>query len=203
METVDSSLLSFIFSSFPRGTVFFAEDLESSGFQPDVIRWSLTRIVRDQCGVVRLARGVFCIPEQTEVSGKLKMPSAETVAHALARRWGVRIAPYGAQSAYLAGFTGLQTHQNTWVSDGADQVFHLQNGVEIRFVRRVSLKVFQFESDRMRNLCEAMRYLGKEYIQAEGRGVVSDNLQYVSDDEFLHDIPLCPLWIREILRELR
>lgn len=203
METVDSSLLSFIFSSMSRGTVFFAEDLEGSGFSPDEIRWSLTRIVRDQNGVIRLARGVFCIPEQADVSGKLLIPSLETIAYALARRWKVRIAPYGAQAAYLAGFTEIQTHQNIWVSDGSDQVFHLQNGQEIRFVRRLSLKVFQFRSERMRNLSEAMRFLGKDYIQAEGRGVISDNLLYVSDEEFNHDIYLCPLWIREILKELR
>lgn len=204
METVDSSLLSFIFSSMSRGTVFFAEDLEGSGYSPDEIRWSLTRLVRDQTGVVRLARGVYCIPEQQEYSGKLKMPPQEAIARALARRWKVRIAPCGAQAAYLAGFTGLQTHQNVWVSDGSDQVFHLQNGAEIRFKKRLSQKIFQFRSERMRNLSEAMRYLGKEYfIQAEGRGVVADNLRWISDEEFLHDVRLCPFWIKEILKELK
>lgn len=204
METVDSSLLSFISSTFQRGSVFFAEDLEPSGFSPDVIRWSLTRLVRDQTGVVRLARGVYCVPFHHEGSGKLLMPSAGIVAEALARRWRVRIAPVGAQAAYYAGFTSLQTHQNTFVSDGSDQVFHLQNGMEIRFVRRLSLKVFSFRSEVMRNLSEGMRYLGKEYFdQSEGRGVVSMNLQKVDDEEFLHDIRLCPSWIREIMKECR
>ena len=204
MDTVDSSLLSFIFSSLPRGSVFFAEDLEPSGFSPDEIRWSLTRLVRDQTGVVRLARGVFCIPEQMQPSGKLMMPSSAVVAHHLARRWKVRIAPCGAQAAFLAGFTELQTHQDTWVSDGSDQVFHLQNDMQIVFKKRLSQKIFQFQSERMRNLSEAMRYLGKDYFtQAEGRGVVSDNLQFVSDEDFLHDVKLCPSWIREILKELK
>ena len=203
MDTVDNCLLSFINSSMSRGTVFFAEDLEGSGYTPDQIRWSLTRLVSDSTGVVRLARGVYCIPEAQEYSGKLMMPSAEVIARALARRWRVRIAPCGAQAAYLAGFTGLLTHQDTYVSDGSDQTFNLQNGMCIRFVRRVSLKVFQFRSERMRNLVEALRYLGKDYsIQSEARGVVADNLQWVSDEEFLHDIRLCPLWIRELLREV-
>lgn len=205
METVDSSLLSFIFSRFPRGSVFFAEDLEDSGFPPDVIRWSLSRIVTTQTGVVRLARGVYCTPLQGAGGspGKLLMPSVGTVAEALARRWRVRIAPCGAQAAYLAGFTDFQGDRNTWVSDGSGQIFHLQNGVTIRFVRRLSLKVFQFRSSRMRNLVEGMRHLGKDKIHTKGRGVIADNLLYVQDDEFLHDIRLAPSWIREMLKEIR
>ena len=204
MDTVDSSLLSFLFSSFPRGSVFFAEDLEPSGFTPDVIRWSLSRIVTTETGVVRLARGVYCIPEVGAGGspGKLRIPSTEVIAEALARRWRVRIAPCGARAAFLAGFTGIQTDLNTWLSDGSDQTFHLQNGVTIRFVRRLSLKVFQFRSDRMRNLVEALRFIGKDQIHAEGRGVIADNLQYVPEEDFLHDLRLAPSWIRELLKEI-
>ena len=102
-----------------------------------------------------------------------------------------------------AGFTGIQLYPYTWVSDGSDQEFHLQNGKIIRFIRRKSLKVFQFTSERMRNLVEALRYIGEKEIHAEGRGVIADNLQWVSDEEFLHDIRLSPGWIRELLKEIR
>ena len=202
--SVDSSLLSFLFSSFPRGSVFFAEDLEPSGFSPDEIRFALSRIVSSETGVVRLGRGIYCIPETASgYSGKLLMPSPEHIAQCLARRWKVRIAPCGAQAAFLTGFTGLQDRRNTWVSDGSDQVFHLQNGVTVEFLRRKSLKVFQFRSPRMRDLSEALRYLGRDAIHAPERGIVSDNLFLVGEEDFLHDIRLCPLWIRELLRELR
>lgn len=204
METVDSSLLSFIFSSFHRGSVFFAEDLEPSGYSPAEIRFSLSRIVSSQVAVVRLGRGIYYLaPQEEEFSGKLKMPSMETIAENLARRWKVRIAPCGAQAAYLAGFTGIQMYPYTWVTDGSDQIFHLQNGRSIRFVKRRSLKIYQYRSLRMRNLVEALRYLGEDQIHAEGRGVVADNLQWVSDEEFLHDIRLAPSWIRELLKEIR
>lgn len=203
MDTVDSSLLSFIFSSFPRGTVFFAEDLEPSGYAPEVIRFSLSRIVSSETTVVRLARGMYYLAPQDEFSSRLKMPSVESIAASLARRWKVRIVPSGAQAAYLAGFTSLQMDSTTFLSDGSDQVFHLQNGKSIRFVKRRSLKVFQFRSERMRNLVEALRYLGKDSIHAEGRGVIADNLLKVSDEDFLHDLRLSPSWIRELLKEIR
>lgn len=203
MDSVDSLLLSFLISSFPRGSVFFAEDLEPSGLSPEVIRFSLSRLVSSETTVVRLARGMYYLAPQQEFSGKLKMPSMQTMAESLARRWKVRIAPCGAQAAYLSGFTGIQLYPYTWVSDGSDQEFHLQNGKTIRFIRRKSLKVFQFSSERMRNLVEALRYIGENEIHAEGRGVIADNLQLVSDEEFLHDIRLSPGWIRELLKEIR
>lgn len=204
MDTVDSSLLSFIFSRFARGEVFFAEDLEPSGFTPEEIRFSLSRLVQGEHGLARLARGVYCVPIQEERSGRLLMPAVQDIAAALSRRWRVRIAPCGASAAHLAGFTGLDMEPDTWVSDGSEQVFHLQNGRCIRFRRRKSNKVFDFRSERMRNLCEGMKHLGKDYfIQAGGRGVVSDNLSMVSDDDFVHDIRLCPGWVREILRQSR
>jgi hypothetical protein len=201
--SVDSSLLPFIISRFPKGSVFFAEDLEDSGFSPEEIRFSLSRIVSENTGIIRLARGVYCIPNSQEGTGKLLPPSTELIAESLARRWRVRIAPCGSQAAYLAGFTALQTHQHTWVSDGSEQVFHLQNGVTIHFMRRKSLKVFQFKSVRMRNLVETLRYIGKEQLNTEGRGVIADTLLSVSDEEFLHDIRLSPSWIRELLKEIR
>ena len=200
--SVDSSLLSHI-SKFPKGTVFFAEDLECTGYSPEDIRFSLSRIVSDQTGIMRLARGVYCVPRVDPDSGKYLPPSVEVVAENLARRWKVRIAPCGAQSCYLAGFTRIQTHQYTWVSDGSEQVFHLQNGVTVRFVRRKSVKVFQFRSERMRNLVEALRYLGEEGIGSEERGVIGDNLLHVSDGDFSHDVRLAPLWIRLLLSDIR
>lgn len=203
MDSVDSLLLSFLISSFHRGSVFFAEDLEPSGLSPEVIRFSLSRLVSSETTVVRLARGMYYLAPQQEFSGKLKMPSMQTMAESLARRWKVRIAPCGAQAAYLSGFTGIQLYPYTWVSDGSDQEFHLQNGKTIRFIRRKSLKVFHFTSERMRNLVEALRYIGEKEIHAEGRGVIADNLQWVSDEEFLHDIRLSPGWIRELLKEIR
>lgn len=203
MESIDTAILSGIYKSVPRGSVFFAEDLEFTGFPPDSIRWALARIVKSDNGVVRLGRGVYCLPKTVGDSGKLLMPSTEVIARGLASRWKVRIAPCGAQAAYLAGFTGIQLGPDTYVSDGSDQEFHLNGGRRIVFTKRKSMKVFRFTSERMRNLSEGMRFLGKEYfVDRQARGIVAENLSLVSDGDFRHDVRLCPIWIRELLVEL-
>ncbi len=203
MDKNDLVLESYIFSSFERGAIFFAEDLEGCGLTPDGIRWSLASLVLRSDGIVRLGRGVYCIPKTIQGSGKLLIPSTEVIADTLAARWKVRIAPCGAQATYLAGLTGIQTHRYTWVSDGSSQVFHLQNGVTVQFIRRLSMKIFQFRDERLRNIVEAMRYLGKEGIGVREREIIADALVHVSGDDFLHDVRLAPLWIRELLCQLR
>lgn len=202
MVTVDSSLLSFIFSTFPRGSVFFAEDLEPSGFTPEQIRFALSRLVAGQYGLVRLGRGIYCRPLQDE-HAKFVMPSVGTIAGALARRWRVRIAPCAEQAAFLSGLSGLSVRRNTFVSDGSDQTFNLSSGEVITFTKRKSQKVFQFRSEVLRNLSEGLRFIGEENIHTWERGVIADNIQKVSDEDFIHDVRLTPLWIRTLLREIR
>lgn len=203
METVDSSLLSFVFSTFPKGTVFFAEDLELTGIPPEAIRFSLSRLVASQSGVIRLGRGVYCVPDREPVSGKILYPPMETIAEALAGRWKVRIAPCGARAAYLSGFSGVDAFANTYVSDGSDQVFNLFNGNTIRFTKRKSQKVFSFVSPRMRNLVEALRYLGREAVGPEVEAVTAAALSGISDEDFRLDVRLAPAWIRKLLTEIR
>jgi len=97
--------------------------------------------------------------------------------------------------------TGVPASADTWVSDGSDQVCRLSNGREVRFVRRLSLKVFQFRSDRMRNLVEGMRFLGRDMMEGECVGALEGNLMCVEEEDFVHDIMLAPSWIRQIMKE--
>ena len=201
--STDDLLLSFLVSSMSRGTVFFAEDLEDSGIDPDQIRFALARLVQRDVGLVRLGRGIYCLARQAQPSGRIVFPSVEEVAGSLARRWRVRIAPCGAQAAYLTGLSGMNILEYTFVSDGSDQVFRLNNGTTITFTKRKSQKIFSYSSSQMRNLVEALRFLGEKNIHTEELAKVSGILRQVSDEDFVHDIRLAPFWIRVLLREYR
>ncbi len=199
MEDLVLTVLMYVSSHFERGRIFFVEDLEETGIPSDELRVVLSRIVNAGPDVVRLARGVYCYPYVTS-GAKVLLPSDVEVADALAARWRVRIAPCGAQAAYLAGFTSLCVAPLVFVSNGSYQVFNLQGGRQIVFRRRKSNKVFFFRSDVMRNLVEGLRWVGKERVGDREYVVVADNLVKVSREDFEHDLKLAPLWIREILR---
>lgn len=206
----DSSLCSFsaeifgyISKAFPRGTIFFAEDLpEFPGHSADYVRMALSELVRDSYSIIRIARGVFCYP-RLDGSAKVMVPDDAAVAAALAARWRVRIAPCGAQAAYLAGLIPFQSYPLRFVSDGSEQHFDLQNGRRIEFVRRKSVKVFGFTDERLRNLVEGLRYLGKDGVREWEASVARETLREIPDSSFVHDILLAPGWIRDFLREVK
>lgn len=198
VSSFPSDLFRRIASEFPRGSIFFAEDLEFLGRDPLEIRWALSTLSKDGTSLVRLARGVFCYPRLDE-HAKLMLPDDVTVAEALARRWRVRIAPCAEQAAYLAGLIPLQLNPLKFVSDGSFQQFNLQNGRQIVFMRRKSNKVFYFRSEKLRNLVEGLRFLGPENITDHVIGVVRRTLPEISASDFNHDILLAPGWVRNVL----
>lgn len=69
-------------------------------------------------------------------------------------------------------------------------------------MRRKSVKIFAFKDDRLRNLVEGMRYLGKDNIGEAEMRVASATLRKVWEEkptDLFHDIRLAPVWIRDIL----
>lgn len=200
-EELILKVLTYVSSHFERGRIFFVEDLEGTGIPYDVLRVLLSRIVDSGPELVRLGRGVFCYPE-LDACARVVLPSDAEVAEAVARRWRVRIAPCGAHAAYLSGLTSLCVAPLVYVSDGSYQVFNLQNGHRVEFLRRKSNKVFYFRSERLRNLVEGLRWVGKDAVGDRELSVAVDVLRSVSPEDFRHDLVLAPVWVRQLLSGL-
>lgn len=195
--------LSVRISVFPRGTIFFVEDILDTGLSHSVIRAKLSQMVTGGSReVVRLARGIFCRPELGG-AGQLILPAGEAVAMAAAEHWKVRIVPTGAQAANLAGFYGVPVRPLDYVTDGSEQFIHLSAGNTIHFFRRKSLKVFYFKSERLRNLVEGVRFLGPNNIGDSEREIIARGLMGIPEGEYVHDLVLSPGWIRDLLCEIR
>lgn len=189
-------------SRFPRGTIFFADDLFFPDVSPQYVRLALSELSRDSVSIIRIARGVYCFP-RLDSNGSVMVPDPQTVAEALAARWRVRIVPCGEQAAYLAGLVPWPSSTPlTFLSDGSAQHFDLAGGRRIEFVRRKSVKVFSFRSERLRNLVEGLRWLGPDGVGDPELTVAWKTLRDVSRDDLHHDIRLAPGWISDILRNL-
>ena len=195
-------LFGLIVDRYPRGSIFFADDFSLDGHRPEAVRWALSELCSDGVSIIRLGRGIFCYP-RLDPHGKVVTPDDLAVAEALAARWRVRIAPCGEQAAYLSGLIAFQNYPLRFVSDGSEQVFNLQNGRRIEFLRRKSVKVFDFRSERFRNLVEGLRFLGSPNVKEFETGVVREVLREVPDSDFFHDVLLAPGWVREFCLSLR
>lgn len=201
LSAFPSEIFRLICSSYPRGSIFFADSLSLSGHRPEAVRWALSELSRDGVSIIRLGRGIYCYP-RLDLHAKVMYPSDSDIAAALAERWRVRIAPCGAQAAFLAGLTPFQNYPLRFVSDGSEQHFDLTNGRRIEFVRRKSVKVFSFRSEILRNLVEGLRFLGEDGVKEYEVAVVRKTLREVSESDFLHDILLAPGWVRDLCLSL-
>ena len=200
--TKQEILLGFLQATFERGTIFFTEDCIPSGLPPRDIRLYLSSLIQDAT-VVRLARGIFLWPSHDEVTGRIRMPSPELIAHRVAQREHIELVPCEDQCAFLVGFTSVQTSPLRFITNGGDRVINLQNGRKLVFQRRDEARLFTIKSQPMQRLTLGMRALGKDRIGFPEKRRIAEILGGISDEDFVDAVWKTPEWVRNILVDLR
>ena len=183
-----------------RGTIFFIDDfieLGSSG----AVRIALMEL-KKQGIILRPARGIYCYPEiRSEYSGVIT-PTPESIAEALAKKERVRIVPYGDNTAYRLGLTGLQVSNLKYLTDGASRVINLSSDKKIFFNHTSEVKIFDFCNDTMQMISAAIRALTEECIDGEKKRIIHKHLRTVPDEEFHKDITIPPAWVSKIIMDI-
>ena len=184
----------------PRGTIFFIDDFIELGSLGSV---RLALMERKKEGLIlRPARGIYCYPKiQSEYSGFIT-PTAESIAEALAAKERVRIIPYGDQSAYRLGLTGLQLSNLKYLTDGPSREINLTEGKKIFFNHTSEVKMFDFCNETMQMVSSAIRVLTEECLDGEKKRKIHKHLRTVPDEEFMKDITIPPAWVGEIMLEI-
>ena len=181
----------------PRGSIFFIDDFIELGSLGSV-RLALMELKKEGL-ILRPARGIYCYPKiHSEYSGFI-MPTAESIADALAAKERVRIIPYGDQAAYKLGLTGLQVSNLKYLTDGPSRVINLADGKKIFFNHTSEVKMFDFCNDTMQMISAAIRALTAEYLDAENIRLIHKHLRTVPEEEFKKDITIPPAWVGEII----
>ena len=184
----------------PRGTIFFIDDFIELGSLGSV-RLALMELKKEGL-ILRPARGIYCYPKiRSEYSGFIT-PTAESIAEALAAKERVRIIPYGDQSAYRLGLTGLQLSNLKYLTDGPSREINLTEGKKIFFNHTSEVKMFDFCNETMQMVSSAIRVLTEECLDGEKKRKIHKHLRTVPDEEFMKDITIPPAWVGEIMLEI-
>ena len=184
----------------PRGTIFFIDDFIELGSLGSV-RLALMELKKEGL-ILRPARGIYCYPKiQSEYSGFIT-PTAESIAEALAAKERVRIIPYGDQSAYRLGLTGLQLSNLKYLTDGPSREINLTEGKKIIFNHTSEVKMIDFCNETMQMVSSAIRVLTEECLDGEKKRKIHKHLRTVPDEEFMKDITIPPAWVGEIMLEI-
>ena len=184
-----------------RGRIFFAQEFYDL-WPEGSVRYALS-ILAEKGQISRLARGVFCFPELSEHGMKMILPEPDSIAVAVAEKSRTRIVPYGDQAAYLVGLAAFQFSKTTYLTDGAPRIIHLSNGRTIEFRHTSEMRIFAFRNRKMQLLSNGIRAVGKDRIKADEKEAIKFHLSGVPDDDFNHDLQLCPEWVRDILLDSR
>lgn len=200
--TIESKMRSMI-RDWGRGRIFFLDDFACLD-DPVSVRQFICGMV-DEGFVVRLARGIYCYPKFTEgeYSSRMLLPSAETVAYALAAKENVRIIPYGDQAAMKLGLTSMVVSSQKYLTDGSPRVINLTATNKIYFNHTSEVKMFAFRNETMQLLSSAIRALGKEYFESEDKKrAIRAILKDIPENEFNRDITLPPAWVGKIITDI-
>lgn len=177
------------------GWVFTPFDFLDLG-SPQAVGMVLLRLLR-RGQVRRVARGVYDVPRQHPRLGLL-LPTADAIAHALARREGATIQPAEALAANLLRLTEQVPAQVEYETDGRSRTVKIGQ-LTIRFRGRTRRKVGR--AAPMSSLVfSALRSLRRANVSESRVAHLRKTLSAADRKKLLLDLPLAPAWMHPHLR---
>lgn len=147
----------------------------------------------------RLARGIYDYPKQHPQLGAL-MPSAETIAKALAGRDRARLQPTGAYAANLLGLTEQVPAKAVFLTDGPSRTARI--GALTIQLRRTTPRNMAAAGRLSGLIIQAFRELGKEHVSQARIDQLKRTLPASERRKLPKDLKLAPAWMHPIFREL-
>jgi hypothetical protein len=195
-QSIDSRMRAAI-HDLGRGSVFVPADFLDRGSREaiDIVLHRLTR----KGTIRRLARGVYDFPREHPVLGML-LPSAETVARALAGRDRTRLQPSGAYAANALGLSEQVPAKAVFLTDGPSRTVKI--GLTTIQLRRTTARNMAAAGRLSWLLIQALRELGKDHVTPARVRRLKRTLPADKRRELVKDLRLAPAWMHAIFREL-
>lgn len=194
-ESIDNKVFSKI-KKAKKGSLFFIEDFLRFGNAKAVSK-ALERLV-NKGSVHRVARGIYARLEIHPEFGPL-VPTAETIAKAVAKRDKAKIIPSGALALNLLGLSTQVPMNAVYLTDGSSRSVKIGNRT-IKF-KRVAPRNLAAIGELSGMVIQALKALGKDNLDKKREGQVIDLLKKEDPYRLAHDMVLAPEWIRVIMRK--
>lgn len=180
------------------GTVFVASDFAEIS-ENAKIGVSLSRLEEE--GIIRrVLHGVYYKPEYSSFLCEYIVPSADNVAHAIARNFGWTIVPCGDTALNLLGLSTQVPAVWLYVSDGAYKEYSYNKTV-IRFKRTTNKEISKL-SYKTALVVQAIKAIGKEKITYEDISRITKQLSAVEKDKMLVEAKAVTSWVYEIIKDI-
>jgi len=181
-----------------RGKVFTPKDFLDIGTRAAVDQ-ALSRLARADT-VQRLGRGLYCYPKINKRLGIAIPPEVEEIADTLARQTGSRIAPSGATAANRLGLSTQVPAKPVYLTDGRSRKVRVGNVVIV--LKHVPPKELPFGSRTSATVFQALRYLGKDAVDATVVSRIRKTLSPQNRSRLARDARYTTDWIAETVRQI-
>lgn len=177
------------------GAVFTAADLPH-GLTRGIRDVHLAKLAKEKT-IMRVMRGVYCIPYYSKLLNEFVPAGVEEVAKAIARRFGWTIMPDDDEAVNGLGLSTQVPARLRFVSDGPTKTYETESGV-IEF-RHKCLRETRMESRDAKLVIRGLKGLGRYYLTPE---IVRRVAERYSDEKWraiCEESSLASDWISEAL----
>ena len=147
----------------------------------------------------RIRRGLYDYPRYSELLGSLLAPDFDQVAHAMARKAGIRIQPSGALAANLLGLSEQVPAKIVYLTDGRSRTIRI--GSQTITFKQTSPKEL-LPNEKTALVVHALRFLGKEAVTDEIIHKLRKILSPAERKRLLKDAKYTSTWVPDVVRRI-
>ena len=177
-----------------RGKVFFVKDFAELG-DYDSLKKALTRLEK-KGEIMRVTRGIYAIPEQSELLGTLT-PSYDKVIREIVARDKAKVIPTGSYAKNVLGLSTQVPMKVVYLTSGSPR--KLQIGKMTVIFKRTSPKNLASKGELSTLVIQALKTIRKDNVTEYEIKKIVDVLKKENPKHLEHDIKLTPRWIGEIM----
>jgi len=179
-----------------QGTLWFPEDFSDLG-SSEAVRKALDRLEGKEI-IYRLAQGIYVRPKVSQYVG-IVMPSAESVAQAIAKRDRMRTVPTGLYALNALGLSTQIPMKIVLLTDGSPRKIKL--GKRTIEFKKTTPKNLLAKGKISRLVIQALKELGNNKVTEEEEKKIIDLLKGENIKDLMHDITLAPVWIQNLMKK--
>lgn len=196
-KTLTQTILQRLRRSKP-GTVYTPKDFLDLGGRSS-IGWVLHELVR-RGKIRRVARGLYDYPRTSESLGITISPDVDRAAKAHARKQQWDVVPHPAVAANLLGLSQQVPAQIVYLSSGPSKTIRIGNR-DVVF-KNARPKAFGANSEIGALVIQALRYLGKDRVDAEARRRLGRAMSLRDLGKVLRDTQYAAAWIHAVVQQI-
>lgn len=177
------------------GFAFTAKDFWDLGTRSSAFM-ALSALAK-QGKIRRISRGLYDLPQHSELLGGPLAPNFDQVAHAIARKTGTRIQPSGALAANMLGLSEQVPAKIVYLTDGASRTIRI--GAQTITFKQTSPKEL-LPNEKAAMVVHALRFLGKEAVTDEIVLKIRKILSPAERKRLLKHAKYTSTWVPDIVR---